>query len=435
MIQFETKNAGLVKIFTDNIEDSALAQIKNIAESPYCEKNIHIMPDVHAGKGITIGFSGLLYEYVNPEHIGCDIGCNITADFLDKPIPKELYPTVENEIKKSIPMGFNINDTPLISMTEIILRFNMTLKYAYILTGGRTNNIQFESENDLRKWLKRLGMDENVFLNSIGTVGGGNHFIEYDEGNGNYCFTVHCGSRNLGIKVFNYWNKIANNKIPNKNTIRDITIDVKNNYTGDKRYIKDAIDKAINEYKDSMHTGWLSGDNMNGYLTDMVICQEYAKINHLYIHRKLREIYENLVGGNSYYYLSTMHNYIDFDCNIPVVRKGAVRANSGEMFILPFNMRDGIAICTGNGNVDWNCTSPHGAGRKMSRNMAKNSLSVEKFQNQMKESGVYTTTADKTTIDEAPDAYKDMYEIIKLISPTCKIEYFMKPKINLKAAE
>jgi RNA-splicing ligase RtcB len=130
-----------------------------------------------------------------------------------------------------------------------------------------------------------------------------------------------------------------------------------------------------------------------------------------------------------------MHNYIDFNCQIPIVRKGAVRANKDEVFILPFNMRDGVAICVGKGNEDWNCTAPHGAGRKMSRAIAKKTLNVDNFQKTMADAGVYTTTADATTLDEAPDAYKPKDEIIENIKPTCDILYFMKPKINIKAAE
>lgn len=443
MIEFETKIVGKVKIFTDDIEETALKQVYDIAENPFAEQHIRIMPDVHAGKGITIGFSGLIDDYINPEHIGCDIGCNVTAEFFDKPIPVDKYKEFEHKIKKEVPMGFNINSASKVSWRDVIAYFNKQLDNAYVATNGLINDIHFDTEKDISDWLKNLKMDEGKFYKSISSLGGGNHFCEYDEfideidnvNKNKYAIIVHCGSRNLGLKVFNYWNNIAKNNVIDKHTIKQITEYVKVNYDGDKRNLKDAINKAVNEYKAKQHPGYLSGENLKGYLTDMVICQAYAQLNHDIIHMKIRHIYEKIANAKSINYISTMHNYIDFNCKTPIVRKGAVRANSGEVFILPFNMRDGVAICVGKGNEDWNCTAPHGAGRKMSRAIAKKTLNVDNFQKTMADAGVYTTTADATTLDEAPDAYKSKDEIIENIKPTCDILYFMKPKINIKAAE
>ena len=434
MIEFETKQVGKVKIFTDDIEEEALKQIYEIAESPYAEQHIRIMPDVHAGKGITIGFSGLVKNYINPEHIGCDIGCNITAEFFDKPIPEDKYILFEHKIKKEIPMGFNINDTSIISWKEIMKRFNEVIRKASSKTKGLIPDNEFKSEKDISNWLKKIGIDEGVFYHSIPSVGGGNHFCEYDEGEGKYAITIHCGSRNLGLKVFNYWNKIAKLASPSKDTIKKITKEVREK-TKDKKKIKAEIDKAVQAYKNTLHPGYLSDENLKNYLHDMVICQEYARINHDIIHQKIRDIYKKVCGGKSIDMIKTMHNYIDFDSEIPVVRKGAVRSYKGEKFILPFNMKDGLAICEGKSNEDWNYTAPHGAGRKMSRNAAKKSLNAETFANEMKEAGIYTTTANQSTLDEAPEAYKSKEEIIENVKDTCNILYFMKPKINLKAAE
>lgn len=442
MIEFETKTAGVVKIFTDDIEETALKQVYDIAENKFAENHIRIMPDVHAGKGITIGFSGLIGDYINPEHIGCDIGCNVTAEFFDRPIPIDKYEEFEHKIKKEIPMGFNINSASKVSWRDVIKFINNKLDLARVSTNGLINDIRFNCEKDISDWLKNLKMNEGTFYQSIGTGGGGNHFCEYDEfndelnnNNDKYAIIVHCGSRNLGLKVFNYWNNIAKNRIIDKNAMRKITDDVKKNYVGDKTGIKNAINAAITEYQNNIHTGYLSGAHLKGYLTDMVICQAYAQLNHDIIHMKIRNIYNKIANGKNIGYISSMHNYIDFDCETPIVRKGAVRANKDEIFILPFNMRDGVAICNGKGNEDWNFTAPHGAGRKMSRSAAKAALNVEDFQNTMADAGIYTTTANISTLDEAPDAYKPKSEIIENIKDTCDILYFMKPKINIKAAE
>ena len=443
MIEFETKTAGVVKIFTDDIEETALKQVYDIAENKFAENHIRIMPDVHAGKGITIGFSGLIGDYINPEHIGCDIGCNVTAEFFDKPIPVDKYEEFEHKIKKEIPMGFNINSASKVSWRDLIAYINNKLDIARVSTHGLINDIHFDTEKDISDWLKNIKMNEATFYQSISSLGGGNHFCEYDEfidetnnvNKNKYAIIVHCGSRNLGLKVFNYWNNIAKNHIISKDELHNITNNVKNNYVGDKKNIKNAINAAIAEYQSHIHTGYLSGQHLRGYLTDMVICQAYAQLNHDIIHMKIRNIYNKIVNGKPIEYISSMHNYIDFDCETPIVRKGAVRANANEIFILPFNMRDGVAICKGKGNEDWNFTAPHGAGRKMSRSAAKHNLNVDDFKKTMNDAGIYTTTADMSTLDEAPDAYKPKSEIIENIKDTCDILYFMQPKINIKAAE
>ena len=435
MIIFETKTAGVVKIFTDDIDESALKQVYDIAENPFAEKHIRIMPDVHAGKGITIGFSGLIGDYINPEHIGCDIGCNVTAEFFDRPIPADKYEEFEHKVKKEIPMGFNINSESLVSWRDVISYINDKINIARAATNGLINDIKFTTEKDMSDWLKNIKMDEGAFYKSICSVGGGNHFCEYDENEDKFAIIVHCGSRNLGLKVFNYWNNIAKNHVLSKEQIHNITDNVKKNYVGDKRNIKNAINTAIADYQKNIHTCYLSEQHLRGYLTDMVICQAYAQLNHDIIHMKIRNIYKQIANGKPIDYISTMHNYIDFDCETPIVRKGAVRANANEIFILPFNMRDGVAICKGKGNEDWNFTAPHGAGRKMSRSAAKHNLNVADFKKTMNDAGIYTTTADMSTLDEAPDAYKDKDEIIENIKDTCDILYFMKPKINIKAAE
>ena len=210
----------------------------------------------------------------------------------------------------------------------------------------------------------------------------------------------------------------------------------------DKQKIKAEIDAAREEYLSRKILGYLNGDQLMGYLVDVLIAQVYAKLNHEVIHEQLIEIYRKMSdGGKPIDFISTTHNYIDYDFKAlagkpnMMIRKGSIRAYEGERVIIPFNMRDGISICEGKSNEDWNYTAPHGAGRSMSRAKAFDSLTVEDFQKQMADAGIYTTTADEKTLDEAPDAYKPMAEIVKLIEPTVDIKFFMKPKMNIKAAE
>lgn len=230
---------------------------------------------------------------------------------------------------------------------------------------------------------------EESFYKSIGTLGGGNHFIEldYNEEQQMMGVTVHKGSRNLGQKVCRKWSK-----------------------------------KAI------ATGGYLSGYLLSDYLSDMVVCQAYAQYNRMIILQKIADIYKKLCKGKVTEIVSSVHNYLDLEDMI--IRKGAIRSYVGEKMIIPFNMRDGLAICLGKSNEDWNCSAPHGAGRIMSRNKAKEQLSMDDYQQTMSE--VYSTSVCHSTIDESPMAYKPSEEIMTLINPTCEIEFLMKPVINIK---
>ena len=248
--------------------------------------------------------------------------------------------------------------------------------------------------------------------------------MEYDESDdGKYGVCVHCGSRNLGLKVFSYWNNIAKSMTVSKEEMRLLTDDVKSKN-------KDKI------------PGFINGSNLIGYLIDVCLAQTYAKINHMVIHSQIEDIYKKLSdGGKKCDEIYTTHNYIDYDFKAlsgspkMMIRKGAIRAYSGERCIIPFNMKDGISICEGKSNEDFNYTAPHGCGRLFSRSKAKELLNVDEFKEEMEKAGVYTTTANSSTIDESPVAYKPKDEIVRLIEPTVNILYFMKPKINIKASE
>lgn len=280
--------------------------------------------------------------------------------------------------------------------------------------------------------LNRIGMDEGMFWKSLGTVGGGNHFLAYDtDDEGKGYIMIHCGSRNFGLKVAKYWmNKANNRKSIDSNVFAKEVEEIKKSYPKSEWniHIKEVKEKIQNE----VPIGYLSGLELVGYLTDMVIAQTYASYNHDIISHNMVEIYKNIVkDANVVETINTMHNYIDFDDMI--IRKGAVNASKGKKLVIPINMRDGVLVCEGKGNEDWNCTAPHGAGRLMSRSKAKSDLSINEFIEEMK--NVYSTTVNTSTLDEAPMAYKPIEEIIELIEPTVTILKRIYERINIKAAD
>ena len=379
-----------VKIFTETVEDAALEMINAIAGHPYFDgKKIRIMPDTHAGKGIVVGFTCPIGSRLNPEHVGGDIGCGIEIELFDKVLPTEDFPLLEQRIRNTIPMGKDINQKREFDMKDFCKFVRKELNRAIQSSDGLVNDMSFCNERDISEWCKPLNLDEKTFYKSIGTLGGGNHFIEldYNEEQSLMGITVHTGSRNIGQKVCRRWTK-----------------------------------KAI------ATQGYLSEALLSGYLTDMVVAQAYAKYNRLVIMQKIADIYKKMCKGKVTETISSVHNYLDFDDMI--IRKGAIKSYCGEKMVIPFNMRDGIAICEGKSNSDWNFSAPHGAGRIMSRNKAKESIGLEDFQNAM--SGIYSTSVCTNTIDESPMAYKDTHEIVRNIEPTCNILFFMKPVVNIK---
>lgn len=438
-----------MKIFTTNVEESALSQLYRLIEHlAYTNKKIRIMPDVHAGKGMSVvGFSmpiNINSDHICPESVGCDIGCRVSATFFDKPIVDEKMKEFEHKIRKEIPFGFSINDKSKIEWKRITKAVNLAMDRLCSLHPKFADYvIYFNNEMDLEKWCSRVRINYGDFIKAIGSVGGGNHYIEYDTNDelGKYCMCVHCGSRKLGLAVFNYWDKIARNMVISREEMKMLEDKVKEKNT-DKQKIKAEIDAAREEYLSRKIPGYLNGDQLMGYLVDVLIAQVYAKLNHEVIHEQLIEIYRKMSdGGKPIDFIATTHNYIDYDFKAlsgkpnMMIRKGAIRAYEGERVIIPFNMRDGISICEGKSNEDWNWTAPHGCGRALSRMKANQQLNVEDFKAEMAAAGIYTTTADASTLDEAPAAYKPKDEIVKLIEPTVDIKFFMKPKMNIKAAE
>ena len=393
-----------LKIFTENIEDEAVNQINLLLEQePFKDCKVRIMPDVHAGKGCVIGFTADLGNKVIPNIVGVDIGCGMLCVELAN-IDLNLE-QLDNVINKYIPAGRNIREQKLISFDKI---------------------------NDL--YCLRELKETKKFNRAIGTLGGGNHFIEIDvDDEGNKYLVIHTGSRNLGKQVADYYQDLAIQLCSGKEEMFKRKEEIIRMYKeqGRKSEIQKALKELEKEYKQSKpkfpnELCYLEGKYREMYLHDMRICQEYASLNRRYIAREIL----NKMNINIYIpHFETVHNYISFEDNI--VRKGAISAKEGEKVLIPINMRDGSIIAIGKGNKDWNNSAPHGAGRIMSRRKAKETFNLEEFKDSMKD--VYTTSVVEETIDEAPFVYKSMQEIIDNIKDTVEIQKIIKPIYNFKA--
>ena len=398
-----------LKIFTYNIEEEAISQINLLLEQePFKNCKVRIMPDVHAGKGCVIGFTADLGNKLIPNIVGVDIGCGMLCVELGKiDISLEKFDNIVNEY---VPAGRNIREHKL---------------------------LDFDKINEL--YCLRELKETKKFNRAIGTLGGGNHFIELDEDDeGNKYLVIHTGSRNLGNQVANYYQNLAIELCSGKEEMFEKKEEIIKTYKkqGRKSEIEKALKELEKEYKNNKpnlpkELCYLEGKYRKMYLHDMRICQQYASINRKTIANEiLKHIYGEPSQRNiSFMCFQTIHNYIDFEDNI--VRKGAIRANKGERVIIPINMRDGSIIAIGKGNDDWNNSAPHGAGRIMSRNKARELLKMEEFKETMK--NVYSTSVVEETIDEAPFAYKPMQEIIENIQDTVEIEKIIKPIYNFKA--
>ena len=395
-----------LKIFTDNIEEEAIEQINLLLEQePFKDCKVRIMPDVHAGKGCVIGFTADLGNKVIPNIVGVDIGCGMLCVELGK-VDLDLE-KMDKIINKVIPAGRNIREHKL---------------------------MDFEKINDL--YCLRELRDIKKFNRSIGTLGGGNHFIEIDKDeDDNKYLVIHTGSRNLGKQVAEYYQNLAIELCSNKEEMFDKKKKIIKEYKaqGRKSEIQKVLRDLEKKYKNNKPSlpkdlCYLERKYRDMYLHDMKICQEYASINRQIIANQIISNYFDIVprvfGG-----FETIHNYISFDDNI--VRKGAISAKKDERVLIPINMRDGSIIAIGKGNKDWNESAPHGAGRIMSRKKAKETFKLEDFKESMKD--IYTTSVVKETIDEAPFVYKPMQEILDNIKDTVEVERIIKPIYNFKA--
>lgn len=382
-------------IFTDNIEQEALSMVYSFVNHPmFRDSKIRIMPDVHAGKDIVVGFTAPFENHVNPDHVGGDIGCTVSTSLTDMPVSLGQLAAIEARIRENVKFGLTVHKSTLYPVKEFLSHLHQRHMEAQRAWPEYVGQFEF-SENGISRMLRRLEMDEATFYHAIGTVGSGNHFIEIGKTpEGNYAVTAHCGSRNFGQKVWKYWRTVSHN--PSMVTT----------------------------------TGYLEGEQMRGYITDMVIAQAYAEYNHIVIQRFVLDALRCTSGlpGKIAEQIITTHNYIDFQMRM--IRKGAVRAINGEKIVIPFNMRDGLIVCRGKGNPEWNCSAPHGAGRLLKRSEAKELIDMDEYRKAM--GGIYSTSVGRSTLDESPMAYKDPEEILRLIAPTVDVLYFIRPVINMK---
>ena len=396
MIEIRRENGPTVKVFAKTFEYEAYEQVKRLANyGAYADSTIRIMPDAHAGKGCTIGTTMTLHGKVTPNLVGVDIGCGMfVVELLTR--KGQDYRFLDETIRARIPCGFNIHQDPVVRFP--LLKELRCAKY----------------------------VDMCRAICSIGTLGGGNHFIEVDQGekSGMYYLVIHSGSRNLGLQVCNYYQNLAYKKLNEVSTIKNEIVK-RLKAEGREKDIQSEL-KKIQKPSCDKELAHLEGQDFDDYIHDMEIVQKYATANR----RTMAFSICLAMGWKIKDYFETIHNYIDTDAMI--LRKGAVRADAGEKLIIPMNMRDGSLICVGKGNPDWNFSAPHGAGRLMSRAMAKENLSMDDFTRSME--GIYTTSVNPGTIDESPMAYKPMEEIMECIEPTVDVLEVIKPVYNFKAS-
>ena len=358
------------KIYTDGLEPTAESQIKALCDQAYMAgSRVRIMPDVHAGKGCTIGTTLTIGDYVVPNLVGVDIGCGMLTVQLK--VRRLDLPKLDSFIRENIPAGRMVRERPHRSHGRIDLE-------------------------ELHCYHK---VDTRRAKESLGTLGGGNHFIEVDrDDEGLLYLVIHTGSRNLGLQVAEHYQKRAYSAI------------------GGKQQKEIPYELAP-----------LTGEDKDEYLADMSLMQRYAALNRQII----KEVILDGMKLHEQDSFTTIHNYIDTDDMI--LRKGAVSAKRGEKLLIPFNMRDGSLICTGLGNEEWNCSAPHGAGRRFSRREAENSFTLAEFEKEMGD--IFTTSVSKGTLDECPMAYKSMDDILPYIDDTVRIEKRIRPIYNFKASE
>ena len=397
---------GSAKVFAKTLEDGAKEQIETLLQQDFIQgSTVRIMPDVHQGMGCVIGFTADMGDKVIPNIVGVDIGCGMLTVEL-KNVDIDL-PTLDAIITREIPTGRNVHSSRTVTFDRLQ---------------------ELHMYRDLR--------DTKRLERSIGTLGGGNHFIEVGvDSNKDTYLVIHSGSRNLGTQVARFYQNLAIDLCSGKEeyfTKRDEIIETYKN-DGRRDLIKPALEELEKQYKGLKPTYprdlcYLTGKYRDSYLHDMKICQEYANLN--------RETMANIILSHlckkdlsDFSHFQTIHNYINFKDNI--IRKGAISAYEGEKVLIPINMRDGSILAVGKGNSDWNYSAPHGAGRVLSRTEAKKGLNLKTFKQTMQ--NVYSTSVHKGTLDESPAAYKPIAEILETITETVEVIDIIKPIYNFKA--
>lgn len=399
------------KVFTDLIEESTVGQLISLCNiEEYKGNKIRIMPDCHTGVGCVIGTTMTIGKAVTPNLVGVDIGCGMLAIRLKE--SRIDLPALDSVIRKYIPSGAEVHSEPKSHESEV---------------------------SDLACYKNKAPIRVDLAYNSLGTLGGGNHFIEVDkdEETGELYLVIHTGSRHLGLEVCNWYQDKAYGELKyraNDGNLQTKTQELILKLKGEGRH-KD-IQREVSRFKEQYreihpeipHTlAYCTNGLLVDYLHDMGIVQRHASVNREVIARiilkkaKLHEVDR----------FETIHNYIDLENMI--LRKGSVSAQLGERLLIPINMRDGSLICTGKGNPDWNYSAPHGAGRLFSRSEAKQKFSVSEYRKTMQENKIFTTSVNQSTLDECPMAYKPISSIVENIQDTVSIDKVIKPIYNFKA--
>ena len=387
--------------YCNEVEDTAREQIQDMCDQRlFAGSRIRIMPDVHAGTGCTIGTTMTVTDRVAPSLVGVDIGCGMeTVQLAEKKID---FDRLDRVIRRSIPAGVNVRETPH-SLTKLI---------------------------DLNELRCAVAVDRERARLSLGTLGGGNHFIEVDRDEEGFLYlVVHSGSRYLGVQTAQYYRRLGwqmMNRVSEESR-RELIARYK--AEGRAREIENGLRELEERFAASQDIpekfAYVEGQALENYLHDMKLVQQFASLNREAMTRTII----GSMGLTELDRFTTIHNYIDTENRI--LRKGSVSAQKGERLLIPINMRDGALICVGRGNEEWNCSAPHGAGRLLSRSAAQESLSVEEFQRQMQ--GIYTTCVAQSTLDESPMAYKGLDAILSQIGPTAEVVKQIKPVYNFKA--
>lgn len=388
-------------VMTDQIEEECVGQLVTLcSQEIFKDSQIRIMPDCHAGKGCVVGFTASIKDRIIPNLVGVDISCSISTYKLD--VKEVDFEQLDNVIRKYVPSGMSIRST----VSKLV-----------------SDNLKAKIE----KVCQEIG-DENGYnrhLKSIGTLGGGNHFLELNKDKDGYLWlSVHCGSRNFGKKICDFHQdkaiKVYQDRIDAKRVFALSQIPPKERQDWIKNHIDS--DKLPSELR------YLDGEDLDLYVEHMKVAEEFATVNHqVIVHEICSHMDWNVVDS-----IFTHHNYIEFLGNREmIIRKGAISAKKGERVIIPLNMKDGSIVGIGKGNEEWNQSAPHGAGRVLSRGKAKSVLSVEEFQDKMKD--VWSSCVSESTLDESPMAYKDMNVIIDAIGETVDIVDRIIPIYNFKA--
>ena len=389
------------KLFTDVVDSASIAQVMELCNQEFTVgSRIRLMPDIHAGAGCTVGTTMTITDKVVPNLVGVDIGCGMETIRI-RESRLELQ-KLDKFIYENIPSGFAIRSKPH--------RYRGQVDLSELCCARHVNVTRAEQ--------------------SIGTLGGGNHFIEADrDDEGNIYIVIHSGSRHLGIGVAKYYQEEGYRVLNGSDDAAIQAVIGEMKRTGRQK----DIDKEVKRLKHLKRTSipralaYVSGELFDRYIHDMKIVQHFAALNR-------QAMMDEIVKGMKLHVeeqFTTVHNYIDMEHRI--LRKGSVSAQKGERILIPINMRDGSLICVGKGNEDWNFSAPHGAGRLMSRSQAKQSFTVSEFKKQMAE--VYTTSVNRSTLDECPMAYKGMQDILDHIGPTAEVQKVIRPIYNFKAGE